>query len=170
MSYFLEEIPEGIEVFIDANIFVYFFSKESFYNHSCKELFKRVEKREIKCFTNVIVIQEALHRIMIEEAIVKFPNIRLKKITHFLKNNPEIVKQLKIYNYLLYFVEYLNIEVLPINFDLIKKSQEIKKEYGLLNNDALLVQTMFEHDIMHLVTNDKDFERIPVIHVYKPSS
>jgi len=169
MIHFLEEIPENIKVFIDANIFVYFFSKESVFNSSCTKFFKKIEKKELWGITNAIIIQEAIHRIMIEEALITFPEIGLKKITHFLKNNPEIIKQLRINRYLVYVIENLGINVIPVTFETIKKAQNIKKQYGLLNNDALLVQTMFENQIVNLATNDKDFERITEIHIYKPT-
>ncbi|WP_353684703.1 type II toxin-antitoxin system VapC family toxin [Thermodesulfovibrio sp. 3907-1M] len=106
---------------------------------------------------------------MIEEAIIKFPEISLQKVTTFLKNNPEIVKQLEISRNLVYIIENLNINVVSISFDNVKKAQKIKKQYGFLGNDALLIETMFECGIYNLATNDKDFEIIPDIHIYKPT-
>ncbi|GAB5046476.1 type II toxin-antitoxin system VapC family toxin [Thermodesulfovibrio sp. TK110] len=169
MIHILEEIENNTEVFIDANIFIYFFSKDSIFNRSCSRFFKRIENQEIKGTTNAVVIQEVIHRVMVEEAIIKFPEISLQKITTFLKNNLEIVKQLEISRNLVYIIENLNINVVSVSFDNVKKAQKIKKQYGFLGNDALFIETMFECGINKLATNDKDFEIIPDIHIYKPT-
>ncbi len=61
---YLHEIEIGSKVFIDANIFVYHFSKGSRFNKSFTEFLFRVETSEIHGTTSVAVIQEAVHRLM----------------------------------------------------------------------------------------------------------
>ena len=44
---FIHEIEIGQRVFIDANIFVYHFSKDSRFNKSCRDFLLRIENSEV---------------------------------------------------------------------------------------------------------------------------
>ena len=88
---FLHEIETDQRIFIDANIFVYHFSKDSRFNKSCREFLLRVENSEIHGVTSAAVVQEATHRLMMSEASSMI-NIEVKNLPKYLKQHPDIVK------------------------------------------------------------------------------
>jgi hypothetical protein len=69
----LSDLGDGSSVFIDANIFIYHFSKGSKLNPACSNFLERIEEGKINGFTSVAVIQEVAHRMMIVEAASILP-------------------------------------------------------------------------------------------------
>ena len=90
---FLHEIEPGQKVFIDANIFVYHFSQGSRFNKSCTDFLYRVEASEVHGITSTAVVQETTHRLMMVEASAK-AEVDVKNLPKYLKQHPDIVKQL----------------------------------------------------------------------------
>ena len=45
---------------------------------------------------------------------------------------------------------------------------ECSKKYGLLSNDTVHPVTMKRHGITNIATNDRDFERVEWLNIYKP--
>jgi len=91
---FLSDLKDGSSVFIDANIFVYHFSKESKFNSASSIFLERAEKKEIYGFTSIPIIQEVSHRLMILEAVAVLPEVKRKDLVKYLKEHPDIVKKL----------------------------------------------------------------------------
>ncbi len=161
----LKDINSGTEVFIDSNIFIYHFTGVS---DECSELLSRCEDGEIRGITSVNVLLEVLHRLMKIEAInkklVKPPNV-LKK----LRNKPEKVRQLNEYFMNTLKIKELGVIIKPIDFEIIPLSQSIRTVYGLMVNDSVTVAIMKKEGIVSLASNDKEFEKIEGILLYKPS-
>jgi predicted nucleic acid-binding protein len=51
----------------------------------------------------------------------------------------------------------------------LERSQQMKKRYGFLSNDALSLQIIEDLKISNLASNDSDFERVNFITLFKPS-
>jgi len=62
-----------------------------------------------------------------------------------------------------------NLEIVSPGIDAIVRSQQMKKRYGFLSNDALTLQIMEDLRIDNLASNGSDFERVDFIKLYKPS-
>lgn len=105
---------------------------------------------------------------MIEEAAVLLPGIKTKDLVKHLKGHPDVVKKLEINRTIPARINLLNVETFSLDQGMIERSQQFKLQHGLLSNDALILQVMKDHNIIHLATNDGDFERIDFITVYKP--
>jgi len=52
----VDDLPEGEEVFIDANIFLFHVLDELRYGEASTQFLEKIERREIKAVTNVIVL------------------------------------------------------------------------------------------------------------------
>ena len=63
----------------------------------------------------------------------------------------------------------MNIKIVELTHDCIKKSAEIRLSEGILTNDSLVVATMVDIGVSNLLTNDNDFDHIERLHIYKPS-
>ena len=69
----LSDLEDGSSVFVDANIFIYHFSKESKLNPASSKFLERIEEGKIKGFTSVAIIQEVGHRMITVEAASILP-------------------------------------------------------------------------------------------------
>jgi len=160
----LDEIKAGSEVFIDANIFIYHFTGVS---DECCDFLNRCEQGDLTAITSVNVILEVLHRLMMVEAVkknlVKPPNI-VKKLS----KDPSKVKGLNEYFVNTQKISEMGIEIKPVTFGTIIKSQMIRLAYGLMVNDSVIAASMQEEGIKLLATNDTGFEIIDEILVCSP--
>ncbi len=66
-------------------------------------------------------------------------------------------------------ISSFNLKIISPGIDTIVKSQQWKRIYGFLSNDALSLQVMHELNIKYLASNDLDFEVVDFISLYRPS-
>lgn len=76
----------------------------------------------------------------------------------FLKELSELTEKIKEFNLI----------ILQTSISDISNSYEVRKMYGLLTNDSIIISMMKSYNIINLVTNDSDFDDIKHIHVFKP--
>jgi len=165
---FLEDIPDNSAVFVDANILLYDISGHSIYGNSCKGFLRRGKKGEIKGITSIIVLNEVLHKLVLGE-VAEERGLRLYQVIDIIKQNPEILKDLRTYEVMDKIESASNLSILkamPQNFTMARR---LMKEHSLLSNDALHLAVMKENNLINLASNDSDFERVEWIRVYKPS-
>src|SRR5687768_2416627 len=67
-----EDLLAGQAVFIDANIFIYYFRPDPVLAPSCTQLLQRIENQELQGFTSAHVLSEIAHRMMTDEASQRF--------------------------------------------------------------------------------------------------
>ncbi len=166
---FLSELEDGSSIFVDANIFIYHFSKKSRFNPDSTSFLERIEKRKISGVTSTSVVQEATHRMMIMEAATIVKDIESKDLVKYLKAHPDIVKKLVEHHSIPEKIVSFNLEIVSPDIRTIERSQQMKRRYGFLSNDALSIQIIEDLKINNLASNDSDFERINFIKLYKPS-
>jgi predicted nucleic acid-binding protein len=61
-------IPQGASVFVDANTFVFHFSKHPALAVPCMEFLDRVSRHELQALTSANVVSDVAHRLMALEA------------------------------------------------------------------------------------------------------
>lgn len=126
------------------------------------------KKTEIHGITSTAIILEATHRLMMGEASSVI-DIEVKNLPKYLKQHPELVKQLTKHLAIPGEISKLNVEIIPVTAGLIEESQVFKTKYGFLSNDTLTLKIMDEYKITSLASNDLDFKRIDWIKLYLPS-
>ncbi len=160
----LDEIKTDSEVFIDANIFIYHFTGVS---EKCGDFLNRCEQGDLNAITSVNVILEVLHRLMMVEAVkknlVKPPNIVRK-----LNQGPEKIKGLNEHFVNTQKINEMGIEIRPVTFETVIKSQMVRMAYGLMVNDSVIVASMQEEGLKLLATSDTGFKKVDEILVYSP--
>lgn len=166
---FFLDLEDGSSIFVDANIFIYHFSQKSKFNPASSNFLERVEKKNINGITSTSIVQEATHRMMIMEAATILPDIKPKDIVKYLKVHPHIVKKLVNHQCIPEKISSFNLEIISPDINTIERSQQMKRQYGFLSNDALSLQIMKDLKINNLASNDSDFERVNFIKLYKPS-
>ena len=81
------QIPANTSVFIDANIFIYYFTPDPIFGPECQVLMEQISKyQDFSAFTSTHVLGEVMHQLMIVEAS-KLPGWGLGKIK---KHRPSI--------------------------------------------------------------------------------
>ena len=161
----LAEVPDAAAVFVDANIFVYHFTGVS---PECRGFLERVERASIHGVTGAHILLEVLHRLMMIEAVTKgliSPSQPAKK----LKQNWQVIQQLKDYNGCVNEIAALNVAVLPITQEIVRESEGLRRAHGLMTNDSITAALMIRHGLTNLATLDSDLQRVPGIALYQPT-
>jgi predicted nucleic acid-binding protein len=161
-------LPDGTAVFLDANIFVYHFSGPIPYTAPRGQLLQRIENGGLFGFTSTLVVAETLHRLMIIEAVATL-QVEPKTAIRYLKANPKHVARLTQHLLVPDSIQAIGIELLSLEVDDIKASAGIKKDYGLLTNDAINLALMRRHRLTCIASNDSDFEHVTDLLVWKPA-
>jgi predicted nucleic acid-binding protein len=162
------DIPAGVSVFFDANIFVYYFGPHPNFSAACAALLERVEHQEILGFTSSHVLSDMAHRLMTFEAAALF-GWPQQGLANRLKRHPAEVSQLQRYRSAIDEVALVGVQVVPTTGRLVSLAADVSRQTGLLSNDALIVAMMREHSLTHLASNDADFDRVPGITRYAPA-
>jgi predicted nucleic acid-binding protein len=160
----LSEIPAGTRVFLDATIFVYHFTGIS---ASCRSLLSRCEAGQLRGLTSAVALAEVTHRLMTIEAVARGwlePGNVVKK----LRDRPEIVRRLSLYQEQVDKIPRMGVEVAPLDRPLLAHAAPLRTRYGLLTNDSLLLATALTRDVVAFASADGDFERVDTVQLYQP--
>jgi len=160
----LEEVPNGGQIFVDANIFIYHFSRLS---AECRSFLARCESRQIEAFTGVHVVLDVAHRLMMLEALHK-GLITGSQPARKLKERPEIVKSLSEYNRSVQQIPRMGVRVRSLTLPMIGESEAVRTQHGLLTNDSVSVAVIRKLRLTHIATHDSDLLNIPGLTAYQP--
>jgi predicted nucleic acid-binding protein len=161
----LNDLPNGVSVFVDANIFVNHFSGVSI---ECRKLFERAERKEVHATTGAHILLESLHRLMMIEAVSKgliTPGQPAKKLKH----NLNAICQLNNYSRCVADIHSLGVRVYPVTLKQIRNSEAIRTAYGIMTNDSVTTAMMLNYGITNLASLDSDLSRVPGLTLYQPS-
>lgn len=166
MSAHLDTLPDGSDVLIDANIFVYGLTDKS---PQCKNFLTRVSNEQVFGITLFEVVNEATHVFMLGEAQVKKLFTATDKARKFLQKHPEEVTKLTEYWTNTQRLLALNLILLSCEENIIVGAQKVRTERGLLTNDSIIVATMREYEISNIATNDGGFALVNGLSVFSPT-
>lgn len=160
----LEDVPDGARIFVDANILIYHFSGISL---ECQAFLQRCEFRQVEAFTGVHIVLEVTHRLMMLEALQK-RLITGGQPARKLKEQPEIIKVLHEYNQSIQHIPPLNIRIRTITSAVVRASEVIRVQDGLMTNDSVTVALMRKLGLTDIATADADFNHVSALRVYQP--
>lgn len=161
------DIPQGSQVFLDANTIVYHAGADPNYGAACKQLMERIARHEIEGFTSAHVLSDVAHRLMTLEAIASL-GWAVKGIAVRLRQNPAEIQKLSRFRQALDEVAQIGVHVLTIDYSLVYAGTALSQRYGLLSGDALIVAVMQHHHLTNLASLDDDFDRVPTLTRYAP--
>ena len=161
------ELPTGSPCFIDTNVLYFHFVRVTGVSEHCTNLLRRVEAGELTAHAAPHVLADAVHKVMLYEAAVRFERAR-PGLTGWLESDPERVKELRWHREAAADLFALPFRLLQPTLDDLRAAVAITAETGLLTNDALIVALMRRHGILDLATNDADFLRVPGLRVWMP--
>jgi predicted nucleic acid-binding protein len=157
-------IPNGVDLFLDANIFIYAFSGAS---GQCQDLLARCARQELYGITSCEVISETTHRLMVGEAFQK--GLIHRPRAEDLRQQPAIVRLLTDYWSQVSQIFQMNLVVLSGRETTLRRAQLGRTAHGLLTLDSVLLATMEEYGVHHLASHDRDFDGIATLTVYHPT-
>jgi predicted nucleic acid-binding protein len=161
------DLVAGDEVFLDANIFVYYFAPDPTWHGSCSQLLQRIQNQEIAGHTSAAILSEVAHRLMTNEARTRH-GWTSGKLLHRLKQNSPIVQTLTNSEAAVASIVGSRVHIFPIDAGLVVAAAAVSRQTGLLTNDALTVALMRSNGLVKLASNDPDFDRVPGITRYAP--
>ncbi|MBI2358751.1 MAG: type II toxin-antitoxin system VapC family toxin [Deltaproteobacteria bacterium] len=161
----LESLPSGSLVFIDANIFIYYFTGTS---PSCHQLLIRCSSAELRGVTSLPVLLEVAHRLMVVEARQK-RLVRGANPVQKLARSPALVKKLSLYQEWTLAIPRMGIEVEEVTFADFMVSMGMRQKSGLLTLDALILAVMSRLKIPNLASADQAFSEVEGIKLLSPS-
>jgi predicted nucleic acid-binding protein len=164
-----DQIPINKALFIDANIFVYYFVPDPILGPPCRQLMERITKyQEFPAYTSTHVLSELSHQLMVLEA-AQLLGRAVTGMTQYLRRHPSEVQKLTRFRHAIDEVPRLGIEVLPVERHISPLSASLAQLHGLLTNDAVILANMQDEGISHIASHDTDFDRVPGITRYAPA-
>ncbi|MCK4315546.1 MAG: PIN domain-containing protein [Anaerolineae bacterium] len=164
----LAYVPSGTRIFMDASVLVLHLTGHPKLGPPCRDFLERCSSREIEGCTSVIAASETIHRVMVNEARTSFGFATSAETINYLKRHPEAVKGLRQHLAVASKIYHLGVKILPVSYKHLHRSKQVRQRYGLLTNDSLIVAVMQRHRLRHLATHDRDFDRVPTLHVWGP--
>jgi predicted nucleic acid-binding protein len=123
-------------IYLDANIFVYAAINNGPLGEKCRKILLEVSQNKFAGYTSVLTWDEVVHSIWKKEGKIK----ALEQGRNFLR--------------------LPNILFLDATQSIISRSQELMKKYGLKPRDAIHAATALDNNIIQMVSDDSDFNKI----------
>ena len=161
----LDTVPDGSNILIDTNIFIYALTNKS---AQCKNFLSRCSREQVSGITLFEVLHEATNIFMRGEAIDKGLATKAQ-VTAYLQAHPDDVKKLTDYWINTKKVLALNLVLLPMEEKIVIGAHAERVAAGLLTIDSVIVSAMREYAISHIATNDRMFNAVNGISVFSPT-
>jgi predicted nucleic acid-binding protein len=162
----LADLEDGSRVFIVANILAYHRIRVAGLTEAATDLLERVEQGHISAHTSTAVVAEAIHKVMLSEAVQQH-GLPPTGVVARLKQEPELVKGLA-HAEVVGELQAMKVAIAAVTPDLLRDAEALFAEYGLLTNDSITVALMRRLSLADLATKDDDFDDIPWLRVWKP--
>jgi predicted nucleic acid-binding protein len=157
----LLSVSSGDEILIDANVLVYALAGRS---PDCAAFLDRCANGDVRAFVTLDVLSDACHKLMIIEAHARGMIQRANASS--LQGKGAVVRQLS--DYWSQIRSLTGISVLPLDEYRFQRAHSLRRQYGLMTSDSLLLAATEVFGIDSLATNDSDFDSIPWLNVYRP--
>ncbi len=164
----LDTILSDTRAIVDTNIFIYWVTDHPRFGGTCEKFMQRVEKGEISGVVPGIILNELLHRLMIAETITDGHADTVQDAVKVLKEHPAIIKDLSIAWTVFDTLPKMGFEILEDEQGISSLTYYFSKELSLMAKDAAIVSYAHKHKISHLITNDRDFQRVPWLTCWQP--
>ena len=164
----LDTILSDTRAIVDTNIFIYWVTDHPRFGGTCEKFMQRVEKGEISGVVPGIILNELLHRLMIAETITNGHADTVQVAVRQLKQHPEIIRDLSIAWTIFDTLPKMGFEILEDERGISGLTFYFSKELSLMAKDAAIVSYAHKHNISHIVTNDRDFQRVPWLTCWQP--
>jgi predicted nucleic acid-binding protein len=161
------ELPDGTACFVDSNVLYYALVPTPPMSDRCLSLLDRAIAGRISIAVSIPVLSDTIHKVMISEAAQLTGRDRAGMVG-YLGRHPEVVSRLVEYVNAMDRLRAVPMSILTVDDELLHYAARVAVRHGLLTNDAMIVALMERNRLTDLVTNDDDFDRVPLLTVWKP--
>lgn len=161
----LDKIKHGTRILVDSNIFIYWLTHQS---SQCGKFLRRCAEKHIEGYISVLSLTEVLHRLMMLEA-KESGWAKGRNIVRSLQSRPERVRALTRYEDWFRDILRLRLHVEALSLVDLIESLTIRRQYGLLTNNSILLAVALRLGIKNIASADKTLERATTYRVYAPS-
>jgi predicted nucleic acid-binding protein len=140
-----DELPQGAQVAVDTNIFIYYVEANQEYLGAVVPLFRRIDEGSVVVHVSAITLTELL----------------IKPIR---ENRTDLADQ-----YREYLTDSENVVCHGLDQVLADKAGVLGGRYGLRTPDAIICATALRANCAYMITNDDKFDRVPGIRTLKVS-
>ncbi len=161
------DVPDGSDVFIDANIFHYALIPVDPFTSVVVPFIERLRSGTFTGFTTVQVLGDALHKTMLSLVAVEH-KLNRANLLGWVKKHPDVLQKLAHFNRAVELLDSLPLSILPVDRGLLGNAAKLAQLHGLLTNDAMIVTSMRQHGLVNLASNDDDFARVPGLTLWSP--
>ena len=160
----LDRVPASSRIFLDSTIFIYHATRTS---AQCRDLLERCEAGDLRGVTSVVVLAEVAHRLMIIEAVASGA-VSGRDVVKKLRARPDLARRLHVYQEQIERIPLMGVDIVPLELGVLIRSADVRRQYGLLVNDSLVVAAARELGIESLASADADFRRVEEMKLYRP--
>jgi len=160
----LDRVPASSRIFLDSTIFIYHATGTS---PQCRDLLERCEAGDVSGVTSVVVLAEVAHRLMIIEAVASGV-VSGRDVVKKLRARPDLARRLHVYQEHIDRIPLMGVDIVPLELRVLIRSADVRRQYGLLVNDSLVVAAARELGIAHLASAHADFRRVEEMTLYRP--
>ena len=164
----MDLLPHGTRVIIDSNIFIYAALFHPVFGETCRTFLKKVEFGEVVGYVPTTVLNEILYRFMITELIEKKIGKTTSDIIQRIKKSSDLIKVLEKTWINIDYIYQMNCKIITEKEDTFSLSLGIIKDFQLLPKDALIAAYAKSYNLTNIVSNDRDFNRIPWLSQWYP--
>ena len=133
----------------------------------CAAFLGRAEAGRVVAHTSLHVLREAVHKVMLAEASLKFGR-PLAGLVGWLGRHPERLGELGDFRRAAEAMIRMRHTILPTDAALLVEAADVSREAGLLTNDATSVALMRRHGLADLASNDDDFAAVAGVTLWRP--
>ncbi len=162
------QLPAAAAVFLDANTLIYHFTHHPTFGQACTQLLKRIEHQHLTGFISTHVLSEVAHRLMTLDAIDRFGWPPTGIAARLRKHHVEIPK-LTLHVQAIAQIPLMGIQAVAVTSPHVEAATLASQQFELLTGDALVVAVMQAHGLLHLASNDADFDRVTWLKRYEPN-
>ena len=164
----MSSVPTKRRVFVDTNVLLYGVTEHPIYGKWANTLLDRINRGEIEGVVSVMVLNELLHQLVIGEVCYR-QGLRPFQVVRYIKEHPDVLTDLAAYEVVEDVEKNYGLRVAGVSVEAFALARVLMREHRLLSNDALHLAVMQIEGIADLVTNDRDFDEVAGIKVWKPT-
>ena len=113
------------------------------------------------------MVAEAIHKVMLAEAIQQH-QLDHRGLAHRLQRQRELIAGLNEHRKVPALIKTLAMHVEPVTLDILERTTFLSAEHRLLTNNAVTIAIMDRLGLVHLATNDNNFDSISHLSIWKP--
>jgi len=164
----LAKFPEGVPIFVDANVFHLYLRGPKSLRDKCTALLERVESGEVKGYTSALVLDELAYKLLLR----RIEEVQRRNPLEVIEKNPSAIGESSSYvdEGLSIVLGIRGLEILAIERHHAEKFVAYMRKYSLLPRDALHLSSMMAIGCKDIASTDGDFDLIPGIVRWSPSA